>query len=143
MALFQKPRLVRLVEVASRAELLRRKRQVRGVAIRGALGAAAAVFGLLMLSWLHLTAWRALAGPLGPVWAALVVAAVDLALLVGLGAYAARGRTDGVADGAVAVRDVALDGAMAEVRTLGGLLRPAPDGPRPDSGRRVRTYPPL
>ena len=67
MALFGKPRLVRLVEVASRAELLRRKRQVRGIALRAGLGAAAAVFALVLLAWLHAAAWEALAPPLGPV----------------------------------------------------------------------------
>lgn len=142
MALFGKPRLVQLVEVASRAELLRRKRQVRGVAVRGALGAAAAVFGLLMLAWLHLTVWRALAGPLGPTGAALAVGAFDLALLGGLGWFAGRSRTDGAVDEAAAVRDTALAGAMVEARTLGGLLRPSADGFEPPK-RRVRTYPPL
>ena len=71
--MFGKPRLVTLLEVASRAELLRRRRQVRGYALRAGFGVAAAVFGLLLLVWLHLTAWQALAGPLGPVGAAVVI----------------------------------------------------------------------
>ena len=45
MALFGKPRVFRLVETASRAELLRRKRHVRGYALRAGFGAAAAAFG--------------------------------------------------------------------------------------------------
>lgn len=140
MALFGKPRLVQLVEVASRAELLRRKRQVRGVALRAALGAGAAVFALLMLLWLHMTAWRALAGPLGPVGAAFAVVAFDLVLGAVLGWLAARRRTDPAADEAIAVRNTALQGAQMELETLGGLRRhPADDVPAP-SRRRVRVY---
>lgn len=139
MALFGKPRLVQLVEVASRAELLRRKRQVRGVALRAALGAAAAVFALLMLLWLHMTAWAALTGPLGPVGAAFAVVAFDLVLFAVLG-WLARRRTDHGADEAIVVRNTALRGAQMELETLGGLRRhPADDVPAP-SRRRVRVY---
>lgn len=142
MALFGKPRVVRLAEVASRAELLRRRRQIRGVALRAALGAAAAVFALLMVVWLHLTAWAALAGPLGPAGAAFAVVAFDLALCLLLGWLAARRRrTDGVVDEAVAVRNTALRGAQMELRTLGGLIRSPADTASEPRGRRVRVYP--
>lgn len=140
MALFGKPRVVRLAEVASRAELLRRKRQVRGVAVRAGLGAAAAVSALLLLVWLHVTAWAALAGPLGAVGAAFVVVALDLSAAAVLGWLAGRGRTDAVADEAIAVRNTALRGAEMELRTLGGLLRPPPGGAEAGT-RRVRVYP--
>ena len=141
MALFGKPRLVQLVEVASRAELLRRKRQVRGAALRAALAAVAAVFALLMLLWLHMTAWAALAGPLGPVGAAFAVAAFDLVLLAVLGWLAARRRTDPGADEAIALRNTALRGAQMELQTFGGLRRPpADDVSAPPSRRRVRVY---
>ncbi len=141
MALFGKPRLLRLVEVASRAELLRRKRQVRGVALRAALGAAAAVFGLLLLAWLHAAAWSALARPLGAAGGGFAVAALDLLLLLVLGWLAARRRTDPAADEAISVRNTALQGAQAELRTLGGLLRPPGDDPAEARSRRVRVYP--
>jgi hypothetical protein len=143
MALFGKPRLVTLLEVASRAELLRRRRQVRGYAVRAALGVAAAVLGLLMLVWLHLTAWRALAGPLGPVGAALVMVVIDLVVLLVLGQLASRDRTDPTAEEAAAVRDRALAGAQMELETFGGLVRrsAAADDITPASGR-VRVYPP-
>ena len=139
MALFGKPRLLRLVEVASRAELLRRKRQVRGVALRAALGGAAAVFALLVLIGLHVAAWAALARPLGPVGAAFAVVALDLVLLLVLGWLAARRHpaADPAANEAIAVRNTALRGAQMEVETLGGLLR-RPAGPQ---SRRVRVYP--
>lgn len=141
MALFGKPRVVRLAEVASRAELLRRRRQVRGLAVRAALAVAAAVFALLMVFWLHLTAWAALAGPLGPVGAAFALVVLDLAVVVGLGALAGRHRTDPVVDEAIAVRNTALRGAETEVRTLGGLLRPSSSHEIGAGKRRVRVYP--
>ncbi len=141
MALFGKPRLVRLVEVASRAELLRRKRQVRGIALRAALGAAASVFALLLLAWLHAAVWAALSGPFGPVGGAFAVVALDLALLLVLGWLAARPRTDPAADEAIAVRNTALQGAQLELQTLGGLLRPSVDAPAEAPHRRVRVYP--
>lgn len=140
MALFGKPRLVTLIEVASRAELLRRRRQARGAALRAGLGAAAAVFALLLLVWLHLTAWTALAGPLGPAGAAFAVFALDLVAAAVLGALAGRNRPDAAADEAIAVRNAALRGAELEVRTLGGLLREPLDDPEPVK-RRVRVYP--
>jgi hypothetical protein len=144
MALFRKPRIVGLVEVASRAELVRRKRQIRGVALRAALGAAAAVFALLMLLWLHSAAWTALAGPLGPVGGAAVVVAFDLLLCLGLGWFATRRRTDPAADEAIAVRNTALRGAQLELETLGGLLRGSEhdDGDVGFGKGRVRVYPP-
>ena len=142
MALFGKPRLVRLVEVASRAELLRRKRQVRGVALRAALGAAAAVFALLLLAWLHAAAWAALARPFGPVGGAFAVVTFDLVLLLVLGWLAARRRTDPAADEAIAIRNTALRGAQLELQTLGGLLRPPPEDHSAEApNRRVRVYP--
>ena len=144
MALFGKPRIVRLVEVASRAELLRRRRQVRGAALRAGLGVAAAVFALAMLLWLHAAAWAALARLLGPVRAGVAVAVLDLAVLLCLAWLAGRERTDAAVDEAIAVRNTALRGAQLEVQTLGGLLRGSEEevpasGPRK---RRARVYPP-
>ncbi len=141
MALFGKPRLLRLVEVASRAELLRRKRQARGVALRAALGGAAAVFALLLLVWLHAAAWAALARPLGPVGSAFALVVFDLVLLLVLGWLAARRRTDPAADEAISVRNTALRGAQMELQTLGGLRRPPGDDPAEARSRRVRVYP--
>lgn len=140
MALFGKPRVFRLAEVASRAELLRRRRQVRGVAVRAGLGVAVVVFALLLLVWLHLTAWAALTGPLGSVGAAFAVGAFDLAILAVLAVFAGRQRSDAVADGAIAVRNAALQGAEMEIRTLGGLLR-SPSDEIESGKRRVRVYP--
>ena len=102
-------RLFRLLQLAAQAETLRWKRTGRGYAIQAGFGAGAAVFGLMMLVMLHLAAMAWLAQTnLGPVGAALVVAAVDLVLAGLLGFLAARGGLDPVAVEAERVRDNAL-----------------------------------
>jgi protein-S-isoprenylcysteine O-methyltransferase Ste14 len=144
MALFGKPRLAALGEVAARAEALRWRRRARGYGLQAALGAAAAVSALLLLLALHLAAWAALVRPLGPVGAGLSVAALDLALCLGLARLAMGRAVDPTVRDAAAVRDTALEGAWGEVRTLGGLLRrPEPPLPPPSlpRSRRVRVYP--
>lgn len=142
MSVFGKPRLVRLGELAFRAELLRRRRQVRGYALRAASGGAATIFAVMAVLGLHLAAWASMARLIGPAWAALGVAAFDLALCLGLGRLAAGQRADRTADEAVAVRNAALRGARMEAQTLGGLLR-RPGGGLPSAqGRRVRVHPP-
>ena len=102
-------RLFRLLQLAAQAETLRWKRTGRGYAIQAGLGAGAAVFGLMMLVMLHLAvaSWLAQTN-LGPVGAALVVAAVDLVLAGLLGFLATRGGLDPVAVEAERVRDNAL-----------------------------------
>ncbi|GAA0569001.1 hypothetical protein GCM10009416_04100 [Craurococcus roseus] len=102
-------RLFRLLQLAAQAEMLRWKRTGRGYAIQAGLGAGAAVFGLMMLVMLHLAAMAWLTETsLGPVGAALVVAAVDLVLAGLFGFLAARGGLDPVAVEAERVRDNAL-----------------------------------
>ena len=138
--MFGKPRLITLLEVASRAELLRRRRQVRGYALRAGLGVAAAVFGLLLLVWLHLTAWQALAGPLGPVGAAVVMVVLDLVVVLVLGQLASRKRSDPAAVEAIAVRNRALQGAQLELETFGGLVRRSADELPAATAERARAY---
>ena len=102
-------RLFRLLQLAAQAETLRWKRTGRGYAIQAGFGAGAAVFGLMMLVMLHLAAMAWLAQTnLGPVGAALVVAAVDLVLAGLLGYLATRSGLDPVAVEAERVRDNAL-----------------------------------
>ena len=101
-------RMMRLLRLAAQAESLRWRRMGRGYAIQAALGAGAAVFGLMLLAMLHLAAFTWLAEDRnGPV-AALIVAAVDLVLAGLLGWLAARGAHDPVAIEAQRVRDDAL-----------------------------------
>lgn len=102
-------RLFRLLQLAAQAETLRWKRTGRGYAIQAGFGIGAAVFGLMMLVMLHLAAFSWLAETnLGPVGAALVVAAVDLVLAGLFGFLAARSGLDPVAVEAERVRDNAL-----------------------------------
>src|SRR5918993_1521564 len=102
-------RLFRLLQLAAQAEALRWKRTGRGYAIQAGFGVGAAVFGLMMLVMLHLAAFSWIAGTeVGPVWAALIVAAVDLVLAGLLGFLASRSGLDPVAVEAERVRDNAL-----------------------------------
>ncbi len=101
-------RLISLLRLAAQAESLRWRRTGRGYAIQGGLGAAAAMFGLMLLMMLHLAGFAALSRKQGPELAALIVAGVDLVLMALLGWLAARHANDPVAVEAERVRDDAL-----------------------------------
>ena len=66
-------RLISLLRLAAQAETLRWKRTGRGVAIQAALGAAAALFGLMLLVMLHIAALIWLARDQGGAGAALTL----------------------------------------------------------------------
>jgi Putative Actinobacterial Holin-X, holin superfamily III len=101
-------RLFQLLRLAAQAEALRWKRTGRGYAIQAGLGAAAAIFGLMLLLMLHVAALIWLARGRDPAIAALIVAGVDLVLAAILGWLAARHAEDPVAVEAQRVRDDAL-----------------------------------
>lgn len=101
-------RMFQLLRLAAQAESLRWKRTGRGYAIQAGLGAAAAVFALLMLVMLHVAALIWLQEDRTPLSAALIVAAVDLVLAGILAWLAARHAEDPVALEAQRVRDDAL-----------------------------------
>ena len=101
-------RMIRLLRLAAQAEALRWKRTGRGYAIQAGLGAAAAIFFLLLLVMLHVAALIWLARGRDPAVAALIVAGVDLVLVALLGWLAARHAEDPVAIEATRVRDDAL-----------------------------------
>ncbi len=140
MALLRKPRLFQSVEVAARAQALGWRRKARGYVRRAAFGVGAVVFGILVLLGLHIAIWAGLTRTLGPVGAALGVAALDLLFCFGLVWMATHRSDDAIVQGASTVRDDAVRSADIEVRTLGGLLRRHGDVPLPRS-RRVRVYP--
>ena len=142
MALFGKPRLLQLGEIAARAETLRWQRVVRGYRLRAAYGAIAAVFAVMAVVSLHIGLWAGLARSLGPTGAAITVALVDLLACLVLGWLAVRRRIDSMAQQARAVRDTALLGARTEVRTLGGWRRNPTQHPMRKT-RRVSVSPPL
>ena len=101
-------RLFSLLRLAAQAETLRWKRTGRGVAIQAALGAAAALFGLMLLVMLHIAALIWLARDQGGAGAALILAAVDLVIAGILGWLAVRHSEDAVQVEAQRVRDDAL-----------------------------------
>ena len=101
-------RLISLLKLAAQAEALRWKRTGRGVAIQAALGAAAAIFALMLLIMLHVAALIWLAQGRNGAIAALIVAGVDLVLAGLLGWLAARHAADPVSVEAGRVRDDAL-----------------------------------
>ena len=101
-------RLFSLLRLAAQAETLRWKRTGRGIAIQAALGAAAALFGLMLLVMLHIAALIWLARDQGGAGAALILAAVDLVIAGILGWLAVRHSEDTVQVEAQRVRDDAL-----------------------------------
>ncbi len=101
-------RLISLLKLAAQAETLRWKRTGRGIAIQAALGAAAALFGLMLLVMLHVAALIWLARDQGGAGAALILAAVDLVIAGILGWLAVRHSEDTVQVEAQHVRDDAL-----------------------------------
>jgi Putative Actinobacterial Holin-X, holin superfamily III len=101
-------RMFQLLRLAAQAEALRWKRTGRGYAIQAGLGAAAAVFALMLLVMLHVAALIWLQEDRTALSAALIVAGVDLVLAAILGWLAARHAEDPVALEAQRVRDDAL-----------------------------------
>jgi hypothetical protein len=120
-------RFFRLLRLAAEAEGLHLRRMGRGYTIQAGFGAAAALFGLMLLAMLHLAAWAALSTPeRGPVWAALIVAGVDLVLLALFGFLARRRPHDPIEIEALRVRQDAMQqvtDAGARALMLAPLLK--------------------
>ena len=116
-------RLISLLRLAAQAESLRWRRTGRGLAIQGGLGAAAAMFGLMLLMMLHLAGFAALSRKQGPELAALILAGVDLVLMALLGWLALRHAEDKVALEAERVRDDALR-QVGDTASRGLMLLP-------------------
>ncbi|MBU8540474.1 hypothetical protein [Falsiroseomonas tokyonensis] len=116
-------RLLSLARAAWQAEGLYLRRSGRGYAIQAGFGAAAAIFGILMLVMLHIAGFAALLPGMGPVWAALVVAFADLVLLAIFGMLARKPPRDPVAEEALALRQAALR-QMGDTATQALILAP-------------------
>jgi|GEM_PF-883932 len=124
-------RVIRLLRIAAQAEALRWKRLGRGFAIQAVLAVVAVVFALMLLLMLHVAALVWLSDMLGGakldgVWAALIVAFVDLVIAALLGLLAARRAEDPLAVEAERVRDDALrqvGDQTARAAMLAPLLR--------------------
>lgn len=142
MGLVRMPRLLQLLAAAARAEEFIWRRAAQGYVWRAVFGTLAVMAGGLLLLSLHAALWIALARVLGPVGGAVVVAAIDLALCLGLGLWAAQRSDDPIARDASAVRNDALRGAQSMLNPFGKLPRRS-DSVHMPRGRRVRVYPPL
>ena len=101
-------RIVQLLRLAAQAEALRWRRTGRGYAIQAGLGAAAAVFALMLIIMLHVAALIWLSADWTSLSAALIVAGADLLVALILVWLAVRHAEDSVAVEALRVRDDAL-----------------------------------
>ena len=86
-------RVVELGRIAAAAEAVRIKRQILRYSRQAAFLAVAALFGLFALAFVHVLLWMLCVGPwnTGPVWASLIVLAVDL-VVVGVLVLLGRGK---------------------------------------------------
>jgi len=119
-------RLLSLVRAAWQAEGLYLRRSSRGYVIQAGFGIVAAVFALMLLLMLHIAGFAALVPSQGPVWAALIVGAVDLVLAGLLGILARRRPRDAIAEEALALRQAAMrqmGDTAAQTMILAPLLR--------------------
>jgi hypothetical protein len=118
-------RTVTLTKLAARAELLVLRRQAAAVARRAVYAAVAAVFGLGVLVLLHIVGYLALLqfGHVPPFYAALIVLAADLILLLIFALMASGTMADPILAEARLVRDQSLE-QVRESLTMAALIRP-------------------
>ena len=89
-------RTVELGKVVVAAEALRLRRIARRQAMRAAFGAGAAVFAIGVLIVLHVLIYVVARFWLAPIWAVLIVLAVDVIVAAILGFLATRNASDAV-----------------------------------------------
>jgi hypothetical protein len=116
-------RLIRLGKLAAQAEALRLKRLVHRQVMRAVFGAVAVVFAVALLAALHVTGALALLPVVGPVYAALIVAAVDLVIAVLFGLLAAFNGPDRIEREALAVREEAR-AQLGEAAVMSAVVAP-------------------
>jgi hypothetical protein len=103
-------RTLRLARVAAEAERLRIKRLIRRLAIRAALGAVAALFGIAALVSLHVLVWLAIRRGVGPIGTSAILVGVDVVLALIFFVLAGQGREDRVEAEARQLRNQAVAG---------------------------------
>jgi hypothetical protein len=116
-------RTVELARVAAQAELLRIRRLGQRQVNRAIFAAVAAVFFVAMLAGLHVAGAMALTLYVPSIWAALIVAGVDLVIGLILILIAARDRPGEIEVEALRVRQVAQQ-QMMEAAALTTLIGP-------------------
>ena len=117
-------RVVELGRIMAQAEALRLRRQAHRTVNRAIFGAVAAVFGIALLVALHVAAQQALATLVGPVYATLIVAAVDLVVAGVCGYLAASSKPDQIEREALQVRREAR-AQLGEAMVMSALVLPA------------------
>ncbi len=119
-------RTTRLARLAAEAEILLIRREIRTLINRAIYGAVAAVFGLFLLSAVHVLAYMALRqyGGLGPVVAAAIILAVDLIVTLVFSLLARGAMRDPVAEEARMLRDQSL-AQIKDTLTIAAVLKPA------------------
>ena len=110
-----------LARIAARAEWLRLRLFARRQARRAALAAVAAVFLVAALAVLHVAGAMALACVVRPIWAALIVAGIDVVIAAIFALLASRDRPGPAEREALQVRMVAQEEVLATV-SLATLL---------------------
>ncbi|MDQ2802459.1 MAG: hypothetical protein M3Y41_07160 [Pseudomonadota bacterium] len=117
-------RSVRLAQIAAQAEGLRLRRRVSRVIMQVVLALVAVPFLIATLVFLELALWKVVAANVLPVWAALIVAGVNL-IIAGIVLILAmtRGGDDRVAIEALQVRQRAFESAQRSL-SLAALVAP-------------------
>ena len=115
--------LIRLVRIALSAEMIRLRHLVRRGISRSIIGVIALALLFAALSFAHVSAWYWLREALPTHIVALILAAVDLLLAVALALVAAWFSPGEAERAALAVRDRALDDAVASVSISALLIR--------------------
>ncbi len=116
-------RTVRLARIAAEAEALRLRRIARRTALRAVFAVILAVFGLAVLTMLHIIGWLYAANTFGPISAALIVLGVDLFFCIVFAVLASRNAPDRVELEALQVRQTAMH-QMGQSFALMTMLRP-------------------
>ena len=116
-------RTVDLGRTAAQAELLRFKLLIKRQVWRGVWGVVAAVFAIATLIMVHVVGFQALSLVIAPIWAAVVVLAFDLIMLLIFGLVASSSKASRIETEAREVRDQALL-EMRESLAVSALLHP-------------------
>ena len=101
-------RTVELAKVAASAEALRLRRVAVRQGRRAAYGVGAAVFGIAVFVLLHVVAYNAMVPAISPLFASLILLAVDLVVAAILGYLALSNKPDAVEEEAKMVRQQAI-----------------------------------
>ena len=116
-------RVVELGRIMAQAEALRLRRLTKRTINRAIFGAVAAVFAIALLAALHVAAQQALALAVAPVWATLIVAAVDVVVAGACAAVAIGSRPDRIEAEALQVRREAR-AQLGEAMVMSALVLP-------------------